>query len=222
MSEINYFCFDIGGVANVRAPLEEVISQGKSYFGESFSAEILEAMCFPKVKDKDIWRDFQNGKTSADTYLTHALQAGSIPITSENKLFFRNLLQQWCGQPYQPMLDLVKKLNENVYPTGVLSNNNEIMYNTPGAEIKNHVLVAISSHEIGFSKPSFPAYVHLLEALGGTGLRHQVAFIDDQKENVKAASDLGMCGFNFRSKELGMDQAFAELMEYLKKNGVRV
>jgi len=222
MSEINYVCFDIGGVANVRAPLEEVISQGKQYFGEVFSAAILEKMRFPAVKDKDIWRDFQHGKLSADAYLTYGLQSGNIPASSENKLFFRNLLQQWCGQPYQPILDLVKRLNEKLYPTSVLSNNNEIMYNTPGAEIKNHVQVAISSHEIGFSKPSFPAYMCLLEALGGKELRHQVVFIDDQEKNVKAASDLGIYGFHFRSQEIGMDQAFAELMDYLKKNGVGI
>ncbi|GEM_PF-4994991 len=222
MSEINYVGFDIGGVANLQAPLEEVISQGRHYFGSDFSAEKLEIMRFPKIKDKEIWASFQNGKISADTYLTYALQAGSMPVTSENKLFFRNLLQQWCGQPYQPMLNLVQKLNQKLYPTSVLSNNNEIMYHAPGAEIKKHVLVAISSHEIGFSKPSFPAYVHLLEELGGTDLRSQVLFIDNKSENVKAAQNLGMYGFHFRSQEVGMDKAFEELMDYLDKNGVGI
>lgn len=222
MSEINYFCFDIGGVANVRAPLEEVISQGKQYFGSAFSEQTLDLMRFPRVKGKDIWRDFQNGIISADTYLTHGLQAGNIPLTSENKLFFRNLLQQWCGQPYQPTLDLVKRLNQKLYHTSVLSNNNEIMYHTPSAEIKNHVHLAVSSHQIGVSKPSLAAYVNLLEALGGTDLRHQVAFIDDQEENIDTANYLGIQGFHFRSKEVGMDKAFAELMQYLKEKEVQL
>lgn len=222
MSEINYFCFDIGGVANVRAPLEDVIAQGKLYFGSAFTEKTLDRMRFPQVEGTDIWRDFQNGAISADSYLGHALHVGNVPITSENKLFFRNLLQQWCGKPYQPTINLVKKLNEKLYHTSVLSNNNEIMYNTPGAEIKYHVHVAISSHQIGFSKPNRVAYVRLLEALGGTHLRHEVLFIDDLEENSKAATSLGIQGLHFRSKEIGMDKAFAELMKYLKEKNVNI
>jgi len=222
MSEIKYVCFDIGGVANVRTPDYTIASLAGKHFGKNVSEEDLRRMIQPQVDGRDVWREFQNGRIDADSYIQVAFKVAEVPSTSDNKNFFYRLLEEWCGTPYQPMLDLVDRLKQNGYHTSVLSNNNEIMYNAPGAEIKNHVDIAISSHEIGSSKPRRPAYIHLLEAIGGTGLRHQLVFIDDQEENIGVANKLGINGFHFRSKEAGMDGAFAELLEELKRKRVKV
>ncbi len=222
MSEIKYVCFDIGGVANVRKPREEVISRGHQYFGKDFSEEKLKQMMFPRFSNTDIWREFQNGKISAQRYLEFALYAGDFLINQNNKDNFRQMLQDWCGESYQPIVDLAGKLKQNGYHTSVLSNNNEIMYNTPSAEaIKRRVDVAISSHEILVSKPHWEAYCVLLGKIKAD-VPGEVLFIDDRVENIEAANRYGLQGFYFRSKEAGMDQAFEELMGYLKGKGVRV
>ena len=49
-----------------------------------------------------------------------------------------------------------------------------------------------------------------------------MAFVDDQEQNVEAANSYGLQGFHFRSKEMGMDKAFEELVEFLRRKEVRV
>jgi len=223
MSEITHVCFDIGGVANVRTPDYIIVSQAGKHFGKIFSEEDLRKMIHPKLEGRDIWREFQNGAVDAEQYIDAAFRIAEVPLTLDNKIFFYRLLEDWCGVSYQPILNLADRLKQNSYYTSILSNNNEIMYNTPSAEaIKSRVDVAISSHEIGFSKPNIPAYIHLLDAIGGTHLRHGLIFVDDQEKNIEMANKLGINGFHFRSKKLGMDEAFAELMEELKGKGIRV
>ncbi|MEK6905943.1 MAG: HAD family hydrolase [Nanoarchaeota archaeon] len=217
MSEIKYMCFDIGGVANVRMPLEEVVSLGQQYFGENFSSVKLKQMMFPIVENTNQWREFQNGEISAQNYLGYALSAGGFPTNENNKILFRSLLEEWCGVPYQPVLDLVEKLKQDGYHTSVLSNNNEIMYNTPSAEIKNRVDVAISSHEIGRSKLHWEAYCILLGKIKAT-TPGEVLLVDDKVENIQAAKRYGLQGFHFRSKELTQDVAFKELRLFLLKS----
>ncbi len=221
MSEIKSVCFDVGGVANVRMPKEEVVSRGQQYFGQPFSSGKLKQMMFPLVDDIDLWREFQHGEISAQTYLGYALSAGGFPTNENNKILFRSLLEEWCGVPYQPVLGLVEKLKQNGYHTSVLSNNNEIMYNTPSAEIKNRVDVAISSHEIGRSKPHWDAYCILLGKIKAT-TPGEVLLVDDKVENIQAAHRYGLQGFHFRSKELTQDVAFEELVLFLQSNRIIV
>ncbi len=221
-SEIKYVCFDIGGVANERLPDYIIASRVSKHFGRNFSEEDLEKMIYANIDGRDIWREFQNGRVDANAYINASFKVVGIPGTVDNKIFFYRLLEEWCGTPYQPILNLVDRLKQNGYHTSVLSNNNEIMYNTPGAEIKDHVNVAISSHEIGFSKPGIPAYLHLLDAIGGIEVRHNVLFVDDRVKNVDMANKLGIQGFHFRSKELGMNPAFIEFVLHLRHLGVKI
>ncbi|MBI2125198.1 HAD hydrolase-like protein [Candidatus Woesearchaeota archaeon] len=191
MSEITHVCFDIGGVANVRMPREQVISRGKEYF-------------------------------PAQRYLEFALSAGEFHPNKDNRIFFQSLLEEWCGVAYQPILGLVDGLKKHGYHTSILSNNNEIMYNTPSADaIKKRVDVAISSHQIFVSKPHWDAFCVLLDKIKPETPK-EVVFIDDREENIKAANSYGLQGSHFRSKQLGMDQAFEELLKSLKEKGVRI
>src|SRR3989344_6093596 len=223
MSKITHVCFDIGGVANVQMPREEVISHGKEYFGAAFNEEKLKQMMFPTVSNTDIWREYNNGAIATQRYLEFGLSAGGVPTTERNRKLFRSLLEEACGTIYQPILHLVGQLKANGYHTSVLSNNNEIMYNVPSAEIKNQVDVAISSHEIMVSKPHWQAFAILLGKIKiKAEERQQVLFIDNKTENTEAAKSCGLQSFHFRSKDLGMDGAYTELMEELKRKGVRV
>lgn len=220
MSEIKYVCFDIGGVANVRQLPYVILSNVQKKWG--VSEEAWKKMIHPNLDGRDIWREFQNGKVNADEYINAAFKSVNIPATIENQIFFYRLLEDWCGVPYQPVLDLVDGLKQNGYHTSVLSNNNEIMYNTYSAEaIKKRVDVAISSHEIGVSKPHWDAYCILLGKVGANA-PEEVAFIDDREKNVQAANRYGLQGFHFRSKEEGRDKALADLIKELREKGVRV
>ena len=219
MSKITHVCFDIGGVANRELPREQVVSRGQEYFGQDFSGEKLREMMFPIIAKADIWREFQNGMIPAQRYLEFSLYTGGFAPSDQNKNNLRQLLEEWCGAPYQPILDLVDDLKRNSYHTSVLSNNNEIMYNTPGAEIKNRVDVSLSSHEILVSKPYWQAFA-ILRGKVKADSPGQVLFIDNKTENTEAAKEYGLQGFHFRSKEIGMDDAFEELVEELRRKGV--
>ena len=219
MSEIKYVCFDIGGVADVRQLPYIILSTARKKWG--ISGEDWKRMVQPDIDGKDIWREFQNGNVSEGKYIDAAFSTVKVPATSENKLFFRSLLEEWCGVPYQPVLDLVDALKQNGYHTSVLSNNNEIMYNTPAAGIKNRVDAAISSHEINRSKPHWDAFCILLGRIKANA-PGEVLFVDDRIENIEAANKYGLQGFHFRSKEMGMDYAFEELVGDLREKGVRV
>jgi len=222
MPKIKYICFDIGRVANVPLSQEEMICRGQNYFGADFSEQTLQKMVFPSLAGRDLWREFQNGKIGSEQYIEAAFQMVTIPSTSENKKIFHHLLKDWCGVAYHPVLNLVDTLNQNGYQTSILSNNNEIMYHTPSADsLKRRVPVAISSHEIGVSKPHWEAYAILLGKVNADAPQ-EVIFIDDKIKNIAAASSCGLQGIHFRSREIGMDGAFAKLMEELRKKGIKI
>jgi FMN hydrolase / 5-amino-6-(5-phospho-D-ribitylamino)uracil phosphatase len=55
------------------------------------------------------------------------------------------------------------------------------------------------SCDLGVRKPHAGAYVHVLDALGMPA--HEILFIDDRKENVTAAEELGMHAHHFCDAE---------------------
>lgn len=209
---IKYFCFDIGGVANIQTPSYLLLSAAQKRWN-GFSENDWKKMVFPAIEGRDVWREFQDGAVTAEQYLDLSFSMVKVPNTNENRKIFRSLLEDWCGQPYQPMLHLVEQLNKQGFYTSVLSNNNEIMYGTPSAEIKNRVHVSLSSHLIRYSKPDPKAFKKLLWVTGAKP--GELVFIDDKIRNIESARRLGMQGFHFRSKEIQMDEAFKELLDFL-------
>ena len=220
MSEIKYVCFDIGGVANVRPLPYIILSAAQKKW--NLSEEDWKKMVKPKLDGRDVWREFNNGKIDADQYVSDAFRSVNIPATIENRIFFCRLLEDWCGVPYQPVLDLVERLKQNGYHTSILSNNNEIMYHTFSAEaIKKRVDVAISSHEIGVSKPHWDAFCILLGKIKASA-PGEVVFVDDQKQNIEAAKKYGLEAFHFPSLERTRDEAFIGLLAEFKERKIRI
>ena len=218
MSDLHYFCFDIGGVACTRESTGRAVAKGQEYWGNAFSAKDLRKILFADIGDgRDYWREFQNG-LEKEIYLEKALLAGGLQSSVENKAHLEECLKAWCGEPYQPVLDLISRLKEQGYHTSVLTNNNEIMYATPSGKVQYLVDVAVSSHEIGVSKPNEEAYVALLDCIGAKA--EETFFTDDRLVNIIAAQHLGIHGFHFRSKEIGMDGAYEELKEFLRKEWI--
>ena len=216
---IKHICFDIGGVANLRLDNKRLSDYTDKLWNGELSWDDLKKALHPYHEGRDIWREFQNGKISADTYLSAVLKTTNFKDSSENKEKLGLTLKAWCGKPYQPMLDLVGRLNQASYYTSVLSNNNELMYYNQSSEIKNKVHLGLSSHLIGFSKPDARAYQKLLWVTGAKA--EETIFVDDKARNIEAAERLGIHGFRFRSGEISMDKAFEELVEFLQMKGVK-
>lgn len=215
---IKHVCFDIGGVANLHLDNKRLSDYtDKLWNGELSWADLKKAL-HPYHEGRDIWREFQNGQINADTYLSAVLKTADFKDSSENKEKLASTLKTWCGIPYQPMLNLVGRLNQAGYYTSVLSNNNEIMYYNRSSEIKNKVHLGLSSHLIGLSKPDARAYRKLLWVTGAKA--EETIFVDDKAGNIEAAERLGIHSFRFRSDELSMDEAFKELVEFLKTKGL--
>src|SRR3989344_6276834 len=216
---LTYFCFDIGGVASSQENTGKAVSLGNEYWGEDFSKTNLKRMLFANLGDgRDYWREFQNGLLPKEKYLEKSLLAGNLPLSAENKTRLENCLKTWCGDPYLPIWEFIFSLKQQMFHTSVLTNNNEIMYNAPSGRIKYLVDVATSSHEIHVSKPEEEAYIKHLDLIGAKA--EDTFCTDDKLVNVQVFQHLGGCGFHFRSKDIGMDRAFKEMLEFLQEKGI--
>ncbi|MBU0470933.1 MAG: HAD-IA family hydrolase [Nanoarchaeota archaeon] len=217
---IEYICFDIGGVANISLKPEEVLAETRVLFGDDYSINDFVTAIHAHYEGKNWWRDLQNGKVSAEEYLSAVLRSSNLDDSAENSQKLRHSLVAWCGVAYQPTINLVERLNKLGYYTSVLSNNNTIMYDIPSAEIKNRVHLSLSSHLIGFSKPEEEAYKKLLSATGARP--EEMIFVDDKSKNITTAKELGIKGFKFRSREITMSESLEEFVHFLRSEGVEV
>jgi HAD superfamily hydrolase (TIGR01509 family) len=219
---IQHVSFDIG---NVAARLDEKAAAHvcRTYWPKS------DAQSFRRMREahipgdaNDYWRLFQNGTITDDFYLQKALEANGIPINPRNKTGFTEALVAFQGVPYGPIEALVHELKRQGYGTSVLSNNNPIGWNTPGARLKDDVDVAVVSYKVGISKPDQQMYHILLNAIHADDPA-TVVFVDDKLANVTAANNVGIIGFHFDiSGKRTMYDAYQDLCRYLKSNGVQI
>jgi len=222
-AEIKYICFDIGNVTVYGGKIER-LEKARERWGEDFSKADFKAMMKPDIGDgRDYWREVQNGQITSEEYLSAAVRGGNLEDTLEEREHFAECLRVFAGNPYQPMIDLAITLKEQGYHISVLTNNNEIMFYSPGSQITEHAEVVVSSHEAGISKPRKGIYEILLEKLGNPDPA-EVLFVDDKKKNIAAAVDphVGITGYLFRSREVSMDEAFEEFVDFLKSQGMKL
>lgn len=135
---------------------------------------------------------FQTGKMTDDEFIAKVQQLSTRTISRAQ------IEMAWNAMilDYEPdRIDQLKALKSR-YRTFVLSNTNIIHYHNfafrvPGENhIDNLFEKTYYSHEIGFSKPSAEAYLHVLNDAGLNP--HETLFLDDSKANVTAAQQLGM------------------------------
>ena len=117
------------------------------------------------------------------------------------------------GGVRQPLVDRVKLLKREGYPTAMITNNIREYADTwrsllPVEELFD--LVVDSSQE-GVRKPNLAIFRLTLERLGGLAPEHTV-FLDDSEGNVKAARSLGMQTIHVRGD---ISQAIAEMDDLL-------
>ncbi|MFN8578758.1 MAG: HAD family phosphatase [Candidatus Sericytochromatia bacterium] len=116
-------------------------------------------------------------------------------------------LDSWYNQN-QDMWSLVKKLKEN-YKTALLSNNlHELVIRMEkDLDLNKHFDVITFSYKLGIVKPDPRIYEHCLKDLNLEP--QETIFIDDRKNNIQTANNLGINGIIFEN--------YSQLLNDLKR-----
>lgn len=103
----------------------------------------------------------------------------------------------------EEMLAIIRKLREHGFKTALLSNADHAFFDrkvyAAYPEFKAAFDEIIISSAVGMVKPGKGIYLHTLDKLGANAA--ESLFIDDNPENVEAATNLGMQGYVFTGKE---------------------
>ncbi len=152
----------------------------------------------------------------------HRLERGEIPLQqARDEILHRgralynlevDILKLFAKMPsgvHQQLVDRVKGLKREGYPTAMITNNirefaDEWRSLIPVGELFDLV---VDSSRVGMRKPNPAIFRLTLERLGGLAPERTV-FLDDCEGNVKAADSLGMQTIHVRGD---ISQAIAEL-----------
>jgi putative hydrolase of the HAD superfamily len=158
----------------------------------------LKRYTLQEKEEQDFWIDYANAKSMI------------LPdqwVEKLNEARFYALIET------PGMVNLVKDLQKQGYPTALLSNVRESQAAVKRRLGYYHLFdPVLLSYEIGFKKPHPEAYQILLKRLNLPP--QNVLFIDNQPRNVEAAKLLGLDGIVFVSRE--------QLIEELKIRGIEV
>jgi FMN phosphatase YigB (HAD superfamily) len=172
------------------------IDQHKSY--EAFEALGAKEELADQV---ETFAKMERGELSEDAFLG-ALQ----PYFLRTKIFKKDLATAWNALCYAPIpsenIDLLKRLKRD-YSLYLLSNTNSLhiqkIKKLSGrfsyAQFMKQFAMVFYSHEMGHRKPERTFYD---KVLGDANLKAEDCFfIDDKKENIQMAADLGMETWHF-------------------------
>ncbi len=165
------------------------------------------------------FRAYEKGKLSTSEFLEK-----TRPFFFRKKIFYGDLKAAWNAMLYHPLepskVELLKSFRKKGYTLYLLSNTNE-MHIRAIREMAGPFLYkqfvrqfeqVYFSHEVGMRKPESKIFLKVMED-------HELSpeeciFIDDKKENTRAASKLGMSTWHFDPEE----DDILNLEERLKKN----
>lgn len=139
----------------------------------------------------EFWAPFLKGEVSEDEIWNELEKKYGRPIDST----LRNIWFTWSElTPYPDMVRTVKKLKNDGYIVGVLSNifpNNKATIEVNGGY--NGFDLVVASCDLGFKKPQKQIFEYALAQLPGL-VPDEVVFFDDREANAKACEELGMKG----------------------------
>ena len=182
MSNIKNIVFDLAGVVFARNK-ERCPQALMEYFYFINSGEIL----------PDFWNDYDRGTRSFDA-VAKALAA----YRSSDVQTARHMME--TAITYQDQIpqtaELIAELKSAGYRVFVLSNmSKEYIEYLRKMPVYSHFDGDVISCEVGLTKPEKEIYTLLLERFGLEP--SQTMFIDDRKENVEAAAEIGIVPFHF-------------------------
>ena len=200
MAGYDVLLFDLGGVlADFRGlkKLRELLPQGIDI------EEIRERwLLSPAVKR------YETGRCNTMEFVSEFIDEWKITLTPSQ---FLTEFASWVTGPYEGVMGLLVSLKKK-YTLACLTNCNELHWNWVTGEsglggILHHLY---SSHLIGFAKPDFAAFEHVLSDLGTVPER--ILFFDDSPMNIKNAMFLGI--------DSHLVSGVMELEHKLKKLGI--
>jgi putative hydrolase of the HAD superfamily len=180
---IDVLLFDLGGVL--------VEFSG----GQDIEPFLRERISPSEILDR--WRrcphthQFGIGKFSRQEFGERFVRAWGLNISPED---FLREFRTWSKRLLPGAAELLASLRPR-FRLAALSNSNELHWerNSTDLGVTGLFEVAISSHQIGVSKPDPGAYLIALERLGVPA--EAVMFFDDVPANVEAAKALGIHAF---------------------------
>lgn len=186
----NIVVFDFGGVMTNEPNREVVIN----FLKDSFSLSDVEFNVVHQQKKVAV----SNGMTDHEFWLSFAEEQNIVLEDNWVDEFYKVLRKGIA--PNQEMYELVAELQNHGCIVGMLSN-----IDTRRAGIVRVLGLydpfkpCILSCEIGIEKPDYQAYQVLVDVLDVKPER--IIFVDNQRENVDAAVDLGINAIFFESVE---------------------
>jgi putative hydrolase of the HAD superfamily len=189
LSSIEILLFDLGGVLVEFSGVSDLARLLRGRLSES---EILERWSRCPHSEQ-----FGLGKLSPQDFGERFLKDWDIELTPED--FIREY-QSWSRRLFPGAVELLTALRPK-FRLAALSNSNQLHWerNTNDLGVTGLFEVAISSHQIGVSKPDPKIYLTALERLGAAP--DTIMFFDDIPANVEAASALGIHAFQVEGIE---------------------
>lgn len=176
--------FDLGGV---------VVAHNEAGFAEKLG-EFFSFVFGPDMKCvPSFWVDYDLGVKSIDeTAAAVAEYRNCSPETAKEHMLYAISLQE----EVEPTVRLIKELKQRGYRLYVLSNMSkeyiDYLRKLPVFEYFDEQVV---SCEVHLGKPNLKFYQHLLDYCNLNP--DETIFIDDRKDNVEAAAELGITPFHF-------------------------
>lgn len=197
-TRVEVLLFDLGGVLVDFSGVREI----KPLLGvETTEREVRERLsCCPHLEA------FGNGKLSRQEFGELFIHRWGIDLTPEQ---FLQQFRTWSRRLLPGAEDLLASLRPR-FRLAALSNSNELHWerNSNDIGVTGLFEVAISSHQVGVSKPDPGIYKVALDRLGVSP--NVVMFFDDVQANVAAASALGIPAFQVNGVRGVQDRLAAE------------
>ena len=140
----------------------------------------------------------ETGKISTGKYYAFILGNLGLEINEQNKSIIRSALKNVWGELNQELVEVIKiaKAEKKL----ILSTSfEEIEENAKEKDYLKYFNNVYFSHRIGFRKPDKQAYMYVLNKEGI--IPKETLFIDNRKENLKPARQLGIKTLLFTSNK---------------------
>lgn len=175
-----------------------------------YPPDVYEKVADATVRSK-LWNEFDRSKMSDEEILQGFLE-GAPDCQEELMRFWDNIGNSIKCYEYTPAW--IQSLQENGYGVYLLSNYPRRIYSQSIHELAfvEHVDGAVFSFEVQATKPEQEIYEALLEKyqLQPT----ECVFVDDNRENIIAANQLGMATIHFHTKSQAEEELRSLGVEY--------
>lgn len=209
MKKIKTIVFDLGGVL-----VDLHIDRFKQSFLELGISDVKDH--FLDGKMKELFRDYEMGMISTDSFLSIILQLSKPGVSLEHIRFtWSSMLDNFTDDK----VELLKKLRQD-YQLFLLSNTNEMhweyvvqsIFREKGCEVSDLFDKVYLSYEMHDYKPNVSIFKQMIEDSGVNPA--ETLFIDDRLENVEGAREAGLQSICVETSVLKSDGIFEKPAHY--------